>query len=171
MYTQEFEILNKEASYTKTDSSQDIYMVKELLNNRVKIISGLPRIPDTSHEKSENLVDTIKEVKIQKLISKVFGFSDFSQYEWNFIIDPDYISRNLREVELFMFDDEQVKAELFSLKQDLHNDFTIENQSSDNYGYPMIKNRFDEIDFKVIPHHWKNIDPLLYHLLVWAIIK
>lgn len=90
------------------------------------------------------------------------------------ITDPDKIGRNLREVELFMFDDPDIKDDIYQFKQDLHNDHTLLNISAHegtDYSYPVIKNRFDDVDSESIPHHWKNIDPLLYHLVIWAIFK
>lgn len=44
-------------------------------------------------------------------------------------------------------------------------------EDSDLFDYPVIKNRFDDIDLESIPFHWSNINPLLYHLLIWAFMK
>lgn len=88
-------------------------------------------------------------------------------------IARDSINKNLREVDLYMFDDPEIKDKINSLRQELDNDATIINTSSENldYSYPMIKTRFDDADSEVIPHHWRGIEPLLYHLFIWAAIK
>lgn len=112
-------------------------------------------------------------MNIRTLISQIFGFPSFSEFEWNMIIARDSITKNLREVDLYMFDDFEIKDKINNLRQELDNDATIINTSSENldYSYPMIKTRFDDADAEVIPHHWRGIDPLLYHLFIWSVIK
>lgn len=72
-----------------------------------------------------------------------------------------------------MFDDPDIKDELAKLKMDLMNDVSCQNLAFDKeeYDYPVIRNRYDDIDYESIPHHWSSINPLLYHLLIWALIK
>mmetsp|Transcript_6711 Transcript_6711/g.5842 ORF Transcript_6711/g.5842 Transcript_6711/m.5842 type:complete len:115 (+) Transcript_6711:375-719(+) len=90
------------------------------------------------------------------------------------IIDKSRIISNLNDVDLYMFDDKDIQAEIEELKQELDNDQTIIDASIDNsqdFSYPLIKNRFDDADVENIPHHLKSIDPLHYHLMVWAVIR
>jgi hypothetical protein len=103
----------------------------------------------------------------------VFGFPKFSEFEWNMIIARESINKNLREVDIYMFDDPEIKDKINELKHALDNDATIINTSSENldYSYPIIKTKFDDADAEAIPYHWKGIDPLLYNLLIWAVIK
>lgn len=102
-------------------------------------------------------------------LGNIFNSTDFPHFEWNMIIDKERIGRNLREVEIYMFDDAQIKEQIFVLRQDLQNDHTIMQASIDELDnpYPVIKNRFDDVDIEAIPHHWQNISPLLYHLFIW----
>lgn len=67
-----------------------------------------------------------------------------------------------------MFDDPDIKQELLTLKADLHNDVSLMSNQNESFDYPVIKARYDEIDTEIIPHHWQNIHPLLYHLFIWA---
>lgn len=149
----------------------ELTQARDSLLERIKIIE---KVAKQQRKTSTGFRDTLKELAIQRVVCKAFGFPDYSEFEWNMIVDKERIGKNLREVEVFMFDDPEIQEELNVLKQDLHNDVTILNVSTEenqNFDYPVIKNRYDDVDMESIPFHWQNIDPLLYHLLIWAVLK
>jgi hypothetical protein len=51
-------------------------------------------------------------------VSRVFGFSEVSQFEWELIVDKHRVRRNLEEVEGFMFEDEDVIQGVIGLVDD-----------------------------------------------------
>ncbi|CAI2369560.1 unnamed protein product [Moneuplotes crassus] len=180
MYDEELDDISKKLYQNNPSNEYELYHAKDSLNERLKIIHKISRkgekeemeIFEAELNKSDRIV-TI-ESKIRTLICAAFGFCSFSEFEWNMIIDHNTIMKNLNEVDIYMFDDEEIKDQISVLQRELDNDETIMDVSLGDkldFSYPVIKTRYDDADIENIPHHVQGIDPLLYHLLIWATLK
>jgi len=170
LYRQEQQIMEKMQRKVMGNTFHETLQMKEALDERLLLID---KVANEYRRPTKNFKDTLKELAIQTLICKVFGFPEYSEFEWNLITNNSKIVRNLKDVELFMFDDPDIKEQINSLKVDFEKDQSVLNTSMEHKEtnwYPIIKSRYDDIDFGGIPHHWQGIDPLLYHLLIWGMI-
>jgi chromosome segregation ATPase len=64
-------------------NKEELKAAKDSLNERINIIEHLAKNP-MSH--TSNLKDVIKEITIQKMIMKIFGFPEFTEFEWKAIV-------------------------------------------------------------------------------------
>ena len=79
------------------------------------------------------------EEKIRTLICGVFGFPSFSEFEWNMIIDENKIIKNLNEVDIYMFDDNEIREQIKDFQRELNNDATVVDdavEKIENFPYP-----------------------------------